>query len=111
MLEKVKGSLGFHTEFSPSPKETMRLIHDHYHQKNNLLMSFGKDALDQSSILLKCLQDRDEDASERLLLEGDHLTPVSAGLRKKLLGVIDTEDQRTKSLHKALETIFNWAIL
>ena len=111
MLEKVKGSLGFHAEFSPSPKETMRLIHAHYYQKSNLLMSFGKDSLDPSSSLFECLQNRDNDASQRLQLDGDHLTPVSAGLRKKLLGVTDTEDQRTRNLHKTLDTISNWAIV
>ncbi len=111
MLEKARETFGFHTEFSPGPQETMRLIHDHYHQRNNLLISFGEDTLDQSLSLLKCLQNRPEDASKRLELSGDHLTPVSAGLRKKLLGIKDLEDQRAKNLQKVLEAIFNWYII
>ncbi len=108
ILGKVAPSLGFHSEFSPSPKETMRLIYEHYLQPKNLLISFGQDKLDQSDVLLECLKKRRGDASKALKLEGDHLTPASVGLRKNLLGEWADDSSKAQSLKKVVNTITNW---
>ena len=85
MLKKMSQRLNFQTEFSPSPFETLNLITEHYEQINNLLIKFKNDALDQNNLLLKSLKERHSDKSELMQLDGNHLTPVSLGLREKLL--------------------------
>ena len=86
MLRKFAPKLGFYSEFSPSPSETMKLIKDRYIQPRNLLISFEEDTLDQSQSLLNCLKNRPYDLSQKLNLQGNHLTPASAGLRQNILG-------------------------
>ena len=84
LLKRMSLKLNFQTEFSPSPAETLNLVIEHYDQKNNLLMKFKNDNLDQSDLLLKSLKKRPFDKSKILQFEGNHLTPVSVGLREKL---------------------------
>ena len=86
MLKKIGPKLGFFSEFSPSPGETMKLIHSHYLQPKNLVIRFREDRLDQSESLIHCLRQRSQDDSENLYLNGNHLTPASAGVRQNLLG-------------------------
>ncbi len=105
MLAKLAPKLGIQTEFSPSPYETLRLIQEHYIQPKNLLISFTKDKLDQSSDLICCLQRRKEDKTQRLQLDGDHLTPASAGLRQHFLGEWAYEDSKTEGLRKVIDAI------
>ena len=64
----------------------MNLIFNQYTQPNNLIINFSNDKLDQSKLLIKCLKNRDQDSSENLQLEGDHLTPVISGLRQNIFG-------------------------
>jgi hypothetical protein len=109
MLRELRSRLDFHTEFSPSPKETMRLIRECYHQPHNLLVSFGKDDLDQSPSLLHCLQQRSDDATQSCHLPGDHLTPASAGLRQNLLGNWADDSARAETIKQLVETICCWA--
>ena len=109
MLREPRSRLDFHTEFSPSPKETMRLIRECYHQPHNLLVSFGKDDLDQSPSLLHCLQQRADDATQSWHLPGDHLTPASAGLRQNLLGDWADDSARAETIKQLVETICRWA--
>ena len=85
MLKDIAPKIGFQSEFSPSPKETMRLIRERYLQTKNVIISFEEDKLDQSTELLKCLRQRPEDNSQRINLKGDHLTPASSGIRQKIL--------------------------
>lgn len=110
MLKQVAKKMGFQSEFSPSPQETMRLINERYIQPNNLLISFGEDKLDQSSKLLNCLKQRPVDKTQMLNLKGDHLTPASAGIRQKVLGDLAQDSLRQKNLNLLSETILKWSV-
>ncbi|MFO0000732.1 MAG: DUF1350 family protein, partial [bacterium] len=85
-LAEVGQQLGFRSEFSPSPAETLRIVSQTWRQPRNLLVRFRRDDLDQRARLLDVLRQRPQDGSELLELPGDHLTPASAGLRRNLLG-------------------------
>ena len=97
------------TEFSPDPKETLRLIRRHYIQERNLVIRFGRDELDQSPELLENLKSRSLDNSEELHLPGDHLTPASAGLRRSFLGSWADDPKRVEATRKITSVISNWA--
>ena len=73
------------------------------------MISFGEDLLDQTPTLLDCLQKRQDDASERLHLKGDHLTPASIGLRKEVLGEWADDNSRTKNLKELAKEIVDWS--
>ena len=109
MLKKLAPKIGLQSEFSPSPKETMRLICQHYLQPRNLLVSFGEDNLDQSPSLLQCLNQRLTDESKTMHLAGDHLTPASAGLRQSLLGDWADDSSRNNTLRLLTAEILNWS--
>tara|TARA_Y100001968_G_scaffold166962_2_gene152939 strand:- start:89 stop:829 length:741 start_codon:yes stop_codon:yes gene_type:complete len=105
IIGKLSSKLNFETGFSPSPKETLDLIYKNYLQSKNLIISFSNDQLDQSSILFNCLQKRLEDATIQIQLEGDHLTPVSSGLRQNLFGNWATDSSKLKTLQILVERI------
>ena len=109
LLGELAPRLGVETEFSPDPKETLRLIRRHYIQERNLVIRFGRDELDQSPELLQNLKDRPVDSSEEMHLPGDHLTPASAGLRRSLLGSWADDPKRVDVTRKITATISNWA--
>tara|TARA_B100000965_G_scaffold253926_1_gene213648 strand:- start:193 stop:918 length:726 start_codon:yes stop_codon:yes gene_type:complete len=110
MLSKMSGRLNFQTEFSPSPTETLNLVREHYQQKNNLLIKFRKDNLDQNNLLIKSLKVRDSDMSEIIQLDGNHLTPVSLGLREKLLKSDLQKSAKYKKIDLIVDKIKNWEI-
>ena len=85
-LKKISQKLEFNSEFSPSPERTFGIIKKTYNQKNNFLIKFKSDELDQSDKLLSCLQTRKEDSSKGILLKGTHTIIASAGLRENFLG-------------------------
>lgn len=109
LLGVVAPKLGVSTEFSPSPKETLRLIARHYLQSRNLVLRFSNDQLDQSLDLMKALQARTDDASQLLRLAGDHLTPASAGLRRQFLGDWAEGSERQKQVKQLQDVIVSWA--
>ena len=109
-LGMVAPSLGVNTEFSPSPQETLRLIQRHYLQRNNLVVRFGNDQLDQSQDLIAALQARPADASQLIHLPGDHLTPASAGLRRQFLGDWAEGDDRQRQVEQLQTLIADWAL-
>lgn len=109
LLGTLAPSLGVSTEFSPSPEETLRLIARHYLPARNLVVRFGTDSLDQSAALLTCLQSRPGDQSTWLPMEGDHLTPASAGLRQGLLGDWADDPKRRRRLQKLIHALVHWA--
>lgn len=100
--------LNFQTEFSPSPIETLNLIREHYEQINNLLIRFKNDNLDQNNLLLKSLKERDSDNSRIIQLDGNHLTPVSLGLRDKLLKSNFKSSLKYKEIDLLVNQITNW---
>jgi hypothetical protein len=108
LLAEMGQQLGFRSEFSPSPEETLRQVSDNYHQIRNLLVRFRRDNLDQSGRLLAALQRRAEDRSELVELPGDHLTPASAGLRRNLLGDWADDPARQRQIDGLAERILAW---
>ena len=109
LLGEIAPRLGVETEFSPSPKETLRLISRHYLQPRNLVVRFGNDQLDQSDDLVVALQSRSADATEFKRLTGDHLTPASAGLRRQFLGAWAEGDQRQQQVEQLQQLMTSWA--
>ena len=108
-LLKDLTQLGIKTGFSPSPRETLRLVRESYIQERNLVIKFGSDALDQSSELLSSLRSRHRDCSYSWHLPGNHLTPASAGLRRQLLGDWAEDTRRRRTIELLQEAISNWA--
>jgi hypothetical protein len=107
-LAEVGQQLGFRSEFSPSPSETLRIASQTWRQSRNLLVRFQRDELDQSARLLDALRQRPADASELLDLPGDHLTPASAGLRRNLLGDWADDPSRQRQIERLADHISEW---
>ncbi len=108
LLAEMGQQLGFRSEFSPSPEETLRQVSANYHQPRNLLVRFRRDNLDQSGRLLAALQQRSDDQSELVELPGDHLTPASAGLRRNLLGDWADDPARQRQIDSLAALILGW---
>ncbi len=110
MIRKMSKRLNFQTEFSPNPSETLNLIRDQYTQVNNLLIKFKNDNLDQNNLLLKSLKERDSDKSKIMQLDGNHLTPVSLGLREKLLKSNFQSSLKYTKIDSIVDQINHWDI-
>jgi len=108
LLAELGPRLGISSEFSPSPRETLNLVRRNYRQERNLLVQFRKDNLDQSQRLLEALQQRTADQSTLLKLNGDHLTPASAGLRQSLLGSWADDPSRQQQIDQLADRIQMW---
>ncbi len=108
LLAEMGQQLGFRSEFSPSPSETLRQVSASYRQPRNLLVRFQRDQLDQSGRLLAALRQRPDDRSALLDLPGDHLTPASAGLRRNLLGAWADDPARQRQIDALAERITGW---
>lgn len=110
LLAEVGDQLGFRSEFSPSPEETLQQVRSSYRQPRNLLIRFRSDGLDQSGRLLAALHDRPEDQSSQMDLPGDHLTPASAGLRRQLLGSWADDPAKQRVLSSLVQRINSWPL-
>ncbi|ABX08656.1 DUF1350 family protein [Prochlorococcus marinus] len=110
LVEKVSKRLNIRTEFSPSPQETLKLITKKYSQPRNLLIKFTQDNLDQTDLLLESLQNRINDQSQAIELEGNHLTPASAGLRKNVLGSWAYDQRKSQRLEILIDTIYKYLL-
>ncbi|MFO7630386.1 MAG: DUF1350 family protein [Prochlorococcaceae cyanobacterium] len=108
LLADMGQQLGFRSEFSPSPEQTLEQVARSYGQPENLLVRFRRDGLDQSQRLLGVLQGRRGDHTSLLEQGGDHLTPASAGLRQNLLGNWADDPQRARQISSLAETISRW---
>ena len=100
LLKNISKKLDFTTEFSPSPKRTLKIINDTYIQNKNLLIKFDDDKLDQTESLLSALKLRANDNSKGLLMKGNHTLIASAGLREDLLGEWADDDLKRKTIEK-----------
>ena len=109
LLAELAQPLGFRTEFSPSPRETLVQVQRSYRQPRTLVVRFQRDTLDQSERLLAALRSREGDRTEQLQLPGDHLTPASAGLRQNLLGRWADDPARARRIEDLATTIDTWA--
>ena len=110
LLRKMSQKLKFQSEFSPSPSETLNLIREQYEQINNLLIKFKDDNLDQNDLLLKSLKERPSDKSKVILLEGNHLTPVSIGIREKLINAGFQRSLKYEQIDLIVDQVTNWKI-
>ena len=110
LLSKITSKLNFESEFSPSPKETMNIIFKQYVQPSNLVISFLNDKLDQSENLVNCLNLRDKDLTESIKLKGDHLTPVSTGLRKNILTDLHKDEIKRDNIDDLLSHIVAYSL-
>jgi len=100
LLKNISKKLDFRTEFSPSPKRTLKIINDTYIQNKNLLIKFDDDKLDQTESLLSALKLRSNDKSKGLLMKGSHTLIASAGLREDLLGEWADDDLKRKTIER-----------
>ena len=104
-LKGISKSLEFQSEFSPSPNKTLNIIQRTYIQKNNLLIKFDSDRLDQTESLLSSLKIRDKDNSKGVLLKGNHTSIASAGFREEYLGSWADDSFQRKTIIKICELI------
>tara|TARA_Y100001968_G_scaffold280458_1_gene276940 strand:+ start:557 stop:1282 length:726 start_codon:yes stop_codon:yes gene_type:complete len=110
MLNKMSKKLYLQTEFSPSPVETLNLVREEYEQKNNILIKFKNDNLDQNDLLLKSLKARPYDQSKIIQLNGNHLTPVSLGFREKFLKHNLQSSLKYESIDLIIDQLIQWKI-
>ncbi len=110
LLRTMSQKLKFQTEFSPSPSETLNLVKEHYEQLNNLLIKFENDNLDQNDFLLELLKERSSDKSKIIYLKGNHLTPVSVGIREKLLKSNSQSSLKYENIDSIVDQVTNWQI-
>ena len=100
LLKQIAQKLEFNSEFSPSPERTWWIIEKTYSQKNNFLIKFNSDELDQPDKLFSCLKARKEDNSKGVMLKGTHTIIASAGLRENLLGDWADDAFKRKTIKK-----------
>ncbi len=110
LLRKMSQKLNFQAEFSPSPSETLNLIREHYEQLNNLLIKFKNDNLDQNDLLLRALKKRPSDKSKIMLLDGNHLSPLSLGIREKFLKSDFQSTLKYKKIDLIVDKVTHWEI-
>ena len=106
LLKQLSERLEFKSEFSPSPDRTLRIIEKTYNQKNNFLIKFNSDELDQTDKLLSCLKSRTEDNSKGVMLKGSHTIIASAGLRENFLGDW-ADDNLKKNIIKKISNLID----
>ena len=109
-IEEISFKIGIQSEFSPNPRETMEIISHYYCQSKNLLIRFEKDNIDQTKDLFKNLQNKSNNNHTKLItMKGNHLTPVSYGFRKLLLGNSFKESIKSKNLVDLINKINEWS--
>ena len=77
---------------------------------NNLLIKFKNDNLDQNTLLLKLLKGRNSDKSEIMQLDGNHLTPVSIGIKEKLLKSNFQSSLKYEKIDLIVDQVTHWKI-
>ena len=100
LLKNLSQKFDFRSEFSPSPDRTFKIIKKTYNQKNNFLIKFNSDELDQTDKLFYCLQSRQEDNSKGVILKGTHTIIASAGIREQFLGDWADDDLKKNTIRK-----------
>ncbi len=108
LLKRISQKLEFNSEFSPSPERTLRIIEKTYNQKNNFLIKFKSDSLDQTDKLLSCLNARKDDNSKGILLKGSHTIIASAGLRENFLGDWADDNLKRNTIKQISSLIDNY---
>ena len=72
----------------------------HIIKKNNFIIKFNSDELDQTDKLFSCLKSRKEDNSKGIILKGTHTIIASAGLRENFLGDWADDDFKRNTIKK-----------
>ena len=106
-LKNISKKFEFSSEFSPSPKRTLNIIKNTYSQKNNLIIKFQSDKLDQSELLLSNLKLRQKDNTRSISLKGSHTLIASAGIREELLGNWADDNFKITTIKKISDLIEN----
>ena len=110
LFSTLKPKFRISREFNPSPDQTIELIIQRYIQPKNLLIKFEDDNLDETSKLLYYLKQRKgKDNSKNMNLVGDHLTPVSFGLRQSLLGKWSNDNTKRIQINQLVNIINCWS--
>jgi hypothetical protein len=103
-------------EFTPSPQQTLKLVHRFYQTPRNLLVQFRNDDLDQTPQLAQVLEHRLSGKITYQKLRGNHLTPLGQEIRwqsHESFSAFDAVGQWVKqSVYQDLSvlerTIVNW---
>tara|TARA_B100000214_G_scaffold3299_1_gene2549 strand:- start:54 stop:278 length:225 start_codon:yes stop_codon:yes gene_type:complete len=74
------------------------------------LIKFKNDTLDQNDLLLKSLKKRPNDKSIIMSLDGNHLTPVSLGLREKILKSNHQTSLKYEQIDLIVDQLTHWKI-
>ena len=74
------------------------------------MIKFKNDNLDQNDLLLKSLKERPSDNSKIILLDGNHLTPVSMGIREKLLKSNFQGSLKYENIDLIVDQLTHWKI-
>ena len=108
LINKITPKLGIKSEFKPSPNETIEIIGSNYLQKKNLIINYSNDRFDESNLLIEILKRRINDESENISIRGDHLTPISTGFRRKLLGNLSNTAVKNRNINDLIKIITKW---
>jgi hypothetical protein len=103
-------------EFTPSPRETNRLVDQQYQVRRNLLVKFTNDTIDQTAALTNLLQQRFPGMVAAQTLAGTHLTPLGPDVNWKSGAVFTPWDaigqwmrqEVYRELHELEKTILRW---
>jgi hypothetical protein len=71
----------FSVEFTPSPLETNRIVHDRYQVRRNLVIKFSNDTIDQTLSLAEVLESKFPSMVTSKRLTGNHLTPLGPDIK------------------------------
>ena len=74
------------------------------------MIKFKSDNLDQNDLLLKALIERPFDKSKIMSLDGNHLTPVSLGIKEKLLKSNFKSSLKYEKIDLIVDQITHWKI-
>ncbi len=74
------------------------------------MIKFKNDTLDQNDLLLKSLKKRPNDKSIIMSLDGNHLTPVSLGLREKILKSNHQTSLKYEQIDLIVDQLTHWKI-
>ena len=86
MISKITSKLQLAKEYHPSPQETIKIIKRDFMVNDNVLIKYENDMIDETERLEQILNEKDGRQIKRIDMKGGHLTPVGAGVRKKLFG-------------------------
>lgn len=76
LVDRINATSTFNIEFTPTPRETNKIVAQHYNIRRNLLIRFIEDDIDQTQGLIGILEKRFPGLIASQQLPGNHLTPL-----------------------------------